>query len=68
MRTYVFKLYHSKKNKRLNGKINIAGSIYNHLIALHRRYYRRFNKSIGVAKIQKHITKLKETKRFVFLE
>jgi putative transposase len=66
MKTYVFKLYRSKKNKRLNNKINVAGSIYNHLIAVHRRYYRRFKKSIGVVRIQFHITKLKKTKRFSF--
>jgi putative transposase len=66
MKTYVFKLYHTKRNKRLGSKINIAGSIYNHLIALHKRYYRRFKKSIGAARIQRHITNLKKTKRFSF--
>jgi putative transposase len=66
MRTYAFKLYNSKQNKHLNRKINIAGIIYNHLVALHRRYYRRFRKGIGVARLQRHITKLKGTKRFCF--
>ncbi|NMB35723.1 MAG: transposase, partial [Firmicutes bacterium] len=40
MKTYCFKLYRAKRNKKLHRSINIAGSIYNHLIALHRRYYR----------------------------
>ncbi|MCL2147566.1 MAG: transposase [Synergistaceae bacterium] len=66
MITYVFKLYNSKKNKRLNKTINIASFIYNHLIALHRRYYRMFNKMIPVYQIQLHITKLKKTKRYAF--
>jgi putative transposase len=66
MRTYVFKLYRAKKNKHLNKKINIAGSIYNHLIALLRRYYRMFKKGIPVNRIQLHITKLKKTKRYAF--
>jgi putative transposase len=66
LRTYAFKLYHSKRNKHLGKKINIAGAIYNHLIALHRRYYRLFNKSLSTYRLQKHITKLKKTKRFSF--
>lgn len=66
MKTYVFKLYHSKRNKSLNRKINIAGAVYNHLIALHRRYYRMFNAGISVSRIQLHITKLKKTKRYAF--
>jgi putative transposase len=66
MRTYVFKLYQSKRNKYLGEKVNIAGAIYNHLIALHRRYYRCFSKRIGVARIQRHITKLKKIKRYHF--
>lgn len=66
MRTYVFKLYNSKKNKHLNRAINIAGCIYNHLIALHRRYYSIFKKSLNVSRLQLHMTKLKKTKRFSF--
>ena len=66
MRTYVFKMYHSKRNKYLIRKINLAGSIYNHLLALHRRYYRRFGKSLGAYRLKKHITKLKKTKHFGF--
>jgi putative transposase len=66
MRTYVFKLYRAKKNKHINRKINLAGSIYNHLIALHRRCYRLFGRGISVTRIQLHITKLKKTKRYSF--
>ncbi|MDR1685664.1 MAG: transposase [Desulfovibrio sp.] len=64
MKAYVFKLYHSKSNKHLAGKINLAGSIYNHLIALHRRYYKLFGQHLSVVKIQRHITRLKKTPRF----
>jgi len=64
MRTYAFKLYRSKKNKHLNQSINLAGAIYNHLIALYRRYYRMSGKKVSVFQIQKHITKLKKTKRY----
>ncbi len=44
--------------------INIAGLIYNHCIALHKRYYRLYGKYIHKYTLQKHITKLKRTKRF----
>ncbi|MBS3975825.1 MAG: transposase [Syntrophomonadaceae bacterium] len=66
MKTYCFKLYHSKRNKKLHRLLNIAGSIYNHLIALHKRYYRLYGKSLNVNKLMKHITKLKKLKRFAY--
>ncbi|MEW6082798.1 MAG: RNA-guided endonuclease TnpB family protein, partial [Bacillota bacterium] len=66
MKTYCFKLYQSKRNKRLHKALNIAGSLYNHLIALHRRYYRLYGKSLNVNKLMKHITKLKKKKRFAY--
>jgi putative transposase len=66
VKTYCFKLYQSKRNKRLHNALNIAGSIYNHLIALHRRYYRLYGKSLNVNKLMKHITKLKKKKRFAY--
>lgn len=64
MKTYCFKLYQSKRNKKLHRLINIAGQIYNHLIALHKRYYRFYGKNLNVYHLQKHITKLKKQKRF----
>ena len=47
--------------------INIAGLIYNHCIALHKRYYRLFGKYTHRYALQKHITKLKRTKRFAYM-
>jgi len=66
MKTYCFKLYRSKRNTKLYKLINIAGSIYNHLIALHRRYYKLYRKSLNANKLMKHITKLKKQKRFAY--
>ena len=60
MKTYKFKLYRSKKNKHLHQQIDIAGLIYNHCIALHRRHYRLFGKGINKFQLMKHITKLKK--------
>ncbi|WP_303692054.1 hypothetical protein, partial [Megamonas hypermegale] len=34
MKTYCFKLYNSKQNRKLHRQINAAGLIYNHCIAL----------------------------------
>ena len=64
MKTYKFKLYSSKRNKKLHRQINIAGSIYNHCIALHRRYYRIFKKSLRAFSLSKHLTKLKRITRY----
>jgi putative transposase len=66
MRTYCIKLYRSKRNKKLHRAINIGGSIYNHCIALHKRYYRLYGKSLGANRLKVHITKLKKTPRFKF--
>ena len=48
-------------------QINIAGLIYNHCLALHKRYYRLFGKYIQPYKLMKHLTKLKRTKRFAYM-
>ena len=64
MKTYKFKLYRSKRNKKLHRQINIAGSIYNHCIALHRRYYRIFKKILRDFSLSKHLTKLKRITRY----
>ena len=66
MKTYCFKLYNSKKNRKLKHKINIAGIIYNHCVALHRRYYRLFHKSLNKFVLQKHLTKLKRLEKFSY--
>lgn len=68
MRTYCFKLYRSKRNRKLHSQINAAGRIYNHCIALHKRYYRIFSKSLNIYQLQRHLTKLKRIKRFSYLK
>lgn len=66
MKTYCFKLYNSKKNKKLNRQINIACYVYNHSIALHKRYYRLFHKYLNKYKLQKHLAKLKKRSKYLF--
>jgi putative transposase len=63
--TFSYKLYRGKQ-KYLHAKIDLAGYIHNHLIALHKRYYRMYGKHLNEYKLKKHITKLKKTDRFSF--
>ena len=63
-RTYCFKMYLSKRNKKLASSLHIAASIYNHCIALHKRYYRLYKKHISLYSLQKHIAKLKKLQSF----
>ena len=64
MKTLKFKLYQSKQNKHLKRSINAAGVIYNHCIALHKRYYRIWGKHLNCAKLQAHIAKLRKRNPF----
>ena len=68
MRTYRFKLYNSKRNRKLHKQINAAGLVYNHCIALHKRYYKLFGKSLNMYQLQKHLTKLKKNSQFAYLK
>lgn len=64
MKTYKFKLYQHKRNRYLKRKINLAGILYNHCIALHKRYYRRYGKTLNVYALMKHLTKLKKLPKY----
>ncbi|MCX6045477.1 MAG: transposase [Chloroflexi bacterium] len=66
MRTYKFKLYQSKKNKHLHQQIDISGIIWNHAIALHRRYYKLTGKSLNLYDLQKHLAKLKKLPKYAY--
>ena len=67
MKTFCFKLYNSDHNYELMRQINAAGLIYNHCIALHKRYYRLYGKYLDKSKLQKHLVKLKKQKRFAYI-
>ena len=64
IKTYKFKLYKTKKLKYLHGLVGISADIYNHCIALHKRYYRLYGGTLNIYRLQKHITKLKKTSRY----
>ena len=65
-RSFRFKIYRSRNSRYLDQQIDVAGIIYNHCIALHRRYYRLFGKNLNINKLQKHITKLKKLSKYQF--
>ncbi len=64
MKTYQFKLYQHKRNKHLHRAINASGNIYNHCIALHKRYYRLFKKHLNKNQLMKHIAKLRNKNEY----
>ena len=67
VKTFKFKLFHAKRNKKLHRQINAAGLAYNHCIALHKRYWKLYHKSLNLYALQKHLTKLKRMPRFSYL-
>lgn len=67
MKTFKFKLYQHKRNKHLHRAINAASSVYNHCIALHKRYYRMFKKHLNKNKLMKQIAKLRRKNAYWLL-
>ncbi len=64
-RGYKFRLYTQDANAYLHQKIDIAGLIWNHALALCKRYYRMYRKGINFSRLQSHLAKLrKSSKRF----
>src|SRR5215510_15428240 len=63
-RALVFHLYRSKRLRPLHARIDLAAEIHNHLIAVQKRYYRRFHGYVGYYRLKRHLTKLKTWTRF----
>jgi putative transposase len=57
--TFKYRLYQNRRNRRLHDRINISGIIWNHLVALQRRYYRLTGKYASRYEVQKHIARLR---------
>ena len=64
MKTYKFKLYSNHDNRELHKMIEGHASVWNHCVALQRRYYVLYGKYISKFRLMKHIGKLKQTRRF----
>lgn len=67
-RIYKFRMYRNdKRDGHLHQQINVAGLVWNHALALQRRYYRLTGKYIGLGRLKKHIAKLRmKTQRYAF--
>ena len=64
MKTYKFKLYSNHGNRELHKTIDGHASVWNHCVALQRRYYAIYGKYISKFRLINHISKLKRTDRF----
>ena len=64
-KTYKFRLYDNDDNKHLHQSIDVAGLVWNHSLALSKRYYRLYGKSLRFGRLKSHLAKLrKHSKRF----
>jgi putative transposase len=66
-RTLKYRLYRNRRNHHLHQRINIAGCIWNHTVALQKRYYRLAGGYISRYDMQRHIAKLRrQSNRYAF--
>ena len=62
---YKFRLYRcDKKDRKLRHMIFVASTIWNHFVALQRRYYALTGKYISLDRMNRHVLKLRRLKRF----
>ena len=64
MKTYKFKLYSNHSNRELHKTIDGHASVWNHCVALQRRYYAIYGKYISKFRLINHISKLKRLAKF----
>ena len=57
MISYKYNIYHSKKTKYLDKMLRECCFVWNHALALQRRYYKLFGKYISIGKMKKHFAK-----------
>jgi putative transposase len=67
-KTYKYRLYRcDKRDKYLHRQINIAGAIWNHALALQKRYYHLTRKYIPLGTLKAHIANLRmKTQYYAF--
>ena len=68
MITYEYKLYSSRRNKKLHKMIDLSAIVWNHCIALHRRYYKLYHKCLKSDILKKHLTKLKKLNKYNYIK
>lgn len=57
MISYKYKLYRTDKTKHMDKMLREAAFVWNHALALQKRYYRLFGKYIDTNRMQKHFVK-----------
>ena len=57
MLTYEYKLYSSKRNRKLDAMLREACFVWNHALALQKRYYSLYGKYCSAVDMQKHFSK-----------
>ena len=60
MTTYCYKMYDRAKDGRLDALVNRYGILYNHVVALYRRYYKLFGKTASKFAVMGHMAKLRK--------
>ena len=64
MKTYKFKMYSNHGNRELQKTIDSHAQVWNHFVALCRRYYAIYRKYPGKKALMRHLTKLKRLSRY----
>ena len=64
---FTYKIYNKPKNKNLHRLVILHASLYNHCIALHKRYYRLTGRHLNQYALMRHITKLKQREGFEWI-
>lgn len=59
-KTYKYRFYTCERNKHLVRSIELASEVWNHFVALTRRYYEIYGEYPGYYMLKKHLTKLKK--------
>ena len=67
MITYEYKLYSSRRNKKLHKMIDLSAIVWNHCISLHRRYYKIYHKYLKQDALKKHLTKIKKLQKYKYI-
>ena len=57
MIAYKYKLYRTDKTKHLDKMLREACFVWNHALALQKRYYKIYHKYIGIGRIKAHFVK-----------
>ena len=66
MRNTEHKLFDDILLKHLHNDLDIIGIVPNHFVAVSRRYYRQYSKSLSYAKMSAHLTKLKRLEKYAY--